>query len=194
VSPTLAGLTIVYALDLTRFLKHGTAMASKTESDFNSAERIVQYLKPEPEAAFETDPEVAKTMPADWPSAGAITVSKLTLRYRPGMPLVLKGVSFSIGAGEKVGIVGRTGSGKSSLLLALFRMVEPESGSVFIDGVDTSTLGLATLRSGMSIIPQEPFMFRRARATRRSLARCAACARAAAAARCARWSTGRLRC
>jgi ABC-type multidrug transport system fused ATPase/permease subunit len=90
---------------------------------------------------------------------GAVSVSKLQLRYRPGLPLVLKGVSFDVAAGEKVGLVGRTGSGKSSLLLALFRMVEPEHGTISIDGVDIARLGLKQLRSAMSIIPQDPFMF-----------------------------------
>ncbi|WIA32238.1 hypothetical protein OEZ86_003085 [Tetradesmus obliquus] len=159
ISPGLAGLCLVYALDLTRYLKHGTAMASKTESDFNSVERVVQYLQPATEAPEETAPEVAATLPAGWPAAGAISVRDLKLRYRPGLPLVLRGVSFEVSPGEKVGLVGRTGSGKSSLLLALFRMVEVEPGSILIDGVDIRSLGLKQLRSQMSIIPQDPFMF-----------------------------------
>ncbi|KXZ51207.1 hypothetical protein GPECTOR_13g694 [Gonium pectorale] len=159
IDPGMAGLALVYALDLTRFLKHGTNMASKSEADFNSVERIVQYLAPEREARPDTPPEVASTVPPEWPSAGAIEVVDLSMRYRPGMPLVLKGVTFSVAAGEKLGLVGRTGSGKSSLLLALFRMVEPEGGCIRIDGVDISKLGLQHLRSKMSIIPQDPFMF-----------------------------------
>ena len=123
ISPGLAGLAILYALDLTRYLKHGTAMASKSESDFNSVERIVQYLGPAKEAAPDTEPDVLAKMPESWPEKGAIIVDTLIMRYRPEMPLVLKGVSFEIAAGEKVGLVGRTGSGKSSILLALFRMV-----------------------------------------------------------------------
>eukprot|EP00878_Enallax_costatus_P008308 GHUV01008686.1.p1 GENE.GHUV01008686.1~~GHUV01008686.1.p1 ORF type:complete len:1320 (+),score=395.23 GHUV01008686.1:299-4258(+) len=159
ISPGLAGLCLVYALDLTRYLKHGTAMASKTESDFNSVERVVQYLQPPTEAAEDTDPAVLAAMPKDWPSAGAIAVRELKLRYRPGLPLVIRGVTFDVLPGEKVGLVGRTGSGKSSLLLALFRMVEADSGSISIDGVDIRTVGLKQLRSQMSIIPQDPFMF-----------------------------------
>jgi ATP-binding cassette subfamily C (CFTR/MRP) protein 1 len=111
-SPGLAGLALAYALDMTRFLKHGVAMASKTESDFNSVERVVQYLRPEPEAAADTAPDVLAALPPDWPAQGAISVSKLSLRYRPGLPLVLRGVSFEVAGGEKVGLVGRTGSGK----------------------------------------------------------------------------------
>ncbi|KAF6255037.1 ABC transporter [Scenedesmus sp. NREL 46B-D3] len=159
ISPALAGLCLVYALDLTRYLKHGTAMASKTESDFNSVERVVQYLQPATEAPEETAPDVAATLPAGWPAAGALSVRDLKLRYRPGLPLVLRGVSFEVSPGEKVGLVGRTGSGKSSLLLALFRMVEVDPGSILIDGVDIRLLGLKQLRSQMSIIPQDPFMF-----------------------------------
>ena len=157
IAPNLAGLCLVYALDLTRFLKHGTAMASKTESDLNSVERAVQYLEPAPEAPAETAPAVEAALPPGWPAGGAISVRGLELRYRPGLPLVLRGVSFDVAGGEKVGLVGRTGSGKSSLLLALFRMVEPEAGAVFVDGVDVATLGLTRLRSAMSIIPQVPW-------------------------------------
>ncbi|KAG1673861.1 hypothetical protein FOA52_012886 [Chlamydomonas sp. UWO 241] len=159
IDPALAGLAILYALDLTRYLKHGTNMASLAEANFNSVERIVEFMEPEPEAAADTSPDVLKLMPKDWPTHGAIEVEGLVMRYRPEMPLVLKGVSFSVLAGEKVGLVGRTGSGKSSILLALFRMVEPEGGRVLIDGVDTSTLGVRHLRSKMSIIPQDPFLY-----------------------------------
>ncbi|KAG2439872.1 hypothetical protein HYH02_010502 [Chlamydomonas schloesseri] len=159
IDPGMAGLALVYALDLTRFLKHGTNMASKSEADFNSVERIAQYLEPETEARPDTPPEVAAKMPQDWPEHGQVVVQDLQLRYRPEMPLVLRGISFTVEAGEKVGLVGRTGSGKSSLLLALFRMVEPAGGRILIDGVDICTLGLRHLRSRMSIIPQDPFMF-----------------------------------
>lgn len=160
ISPGLAGLAILYALDLTRYLKHGTAMASKSESDFNSVERIVQYLEPEREAEPETRGDQLSKMTEDWPSKGAIQVNDLFMRYRPEMPLVLRGVSFNVLPGHKVGLVGRTGSGKSSILLALFRMVEPEAGTVVIDGVDVSTLGVRHLRSKMSIIPQDPFLYK----------------------------------
>lgn len=159
IDPGLAGLAIAYALDLTRYLKHGTNMASKSESDFNSVERIVQYLQPETEPAPDTSKELLDKMDPEWPAHGAITVVNLHMRYRPDMPLVLKGVSFVVKPGEKVGLVGRTGSGKSSLLLALLRMVPYESGTVFIDGVDVSAIGVRHLRSRMSVIPQDPFMF-----------------------------------
>jgi len=93
------------------------------------------------------------------PAQGHIEIKDIFLRYRPDQPAVLKGLSMSIKAGEKVGIVGRTGAGKSSIMTALYRLVELSSGSIHIDGVDTSKLGLTDLRSSLAIIPQDPFLF-----------------------------------
>ena len=95
---------------------------------------------------------------ADWPSAGRVTLKDLSVRYRPGLPLVLQGVSADIQAGWKVGVVGRTGSGKSTLGLSLFRLLEAAEGSIFIDGVDIASVNVYQLRSQLSVIPQEPFM------------------------------------
>ena len=159
INPGLAGLVLLYALQVTTYLKHGTNMASKSESDFNSVERVVQYLRPETEAAPDTDPAVAARMPPKWPSEGAISVERVDMRYRDNTPLVLKGVTFEVKGGEKVGICGRTGSGKSSMFLVFFRMVEPSAGRIVIDGMDISQLGLHHLRSSLSMIPQDPFMF-----------------------------------
>merc|ERR1711920_439067 len=95
-----------------------------------------------------------------WPNAGKVVIKNLKMRYRKDLDLVLDGVSMTINAGEKVGIVGRTGAGKSSLLLALFRLVEPEKGSMIqIDDVNILNLGLKDLRKNLSIIPQEPVLF-----------------------------------
>merc|ERR1711966_334492 len=102
---------------------------------------------------------VLAALPTAWPQKGKLEVTGLNMRYRPGLPLVLKDLTFTAMAGEKLGVCGRTGSGKSSLFVALFRVVEPASGTIAIDGVDASTLGLHLLRSKMAMIPQDPFMF-----------------------------------
>lgn len=161
IEPALAGLSLVYALDLTKFLKFGTQTFSRMESDFNSVERVVQYLEPSIEGNEDVEdgkvPE--KAVPEGWPAEGRIKVNGISMRYREDTPLVLKKVSLDIQAGEKIGIAGRTGSGKSSLFLVFFRMVEPEEGFIEVDGVKSSELKLSTLRSKMSMIPQDPFMF-----------------------------------
>lgn len=161
IEPALAGLSLVYALDMTKFLKFGTQTASRVESDFNSVERIIQYLKPtiEGNEDIETDKVPEAEKPVSWPSNGAIKVKNISMRYRADTPLVVKKVTLDIKAGEKIGIAGRTGSGKSSLFLAFYRMVTIEEGTIEIDDVDTSFLKLSTLRRAMSMIPQDPFMF-----------------------------------
>ncbi|CAG9461161.1 unnamed protein product [Pedinophyceae sp. YPF-701] len=161
VDAALAGLILVYVLEVSKFTKHMTNMASLTEQQLNSVERIVQYLEPPTEAAPDTeDPKTKAVVTAPgWPAQGRVQVDTIMMRYRPTSPLVLRGVSFTVEAGEKVGICGRTGSGKSSLFVMLFRLVEPASGTVYIDGVDYRAMGLADLRSKMAMIPQDPFMF-----------------------------------
>jgi ATP-binding cassette subfamily C (CFTR/MRP) protein 1 len=159
VSAGIAGLCLVYALDVTKYLEHGTNMATELETKMNAVERVVEYRDLPLESAHEDDPAVAAGLPLAWPERGTLEVEKLNMRYRPGLPLVLKDLSFVALGGEKLGICGRTGSGKSSLFTALFRIVEPDSGVVRIDGVDVKTLGLHRLRSKMAMIPQDPFMF-----------------------------------
>ena len=100
-----------------------------------------------------------KSAPAAWPTEGRIEVDDLVVGYAPDLPPVLKGVSFSINRNERVGVVGRTGAGKSSLTLALFRFLEARSGSIHIDGVDISKIKLHDLRSRLAIIPQDPVLF-----------------------------------
>lgn len=97
--------------------------------------------------------------PYGWPSSGALRVDNLSLRYQPSMPLVLNVITFDVASGEKVGLVGRTGSGKSTMLTALWRLVEPEHGSVWLDGVNTLRLKLSVLRSAITCIPQDPVLF-----------------------------------
>ena len=98
-------------------------------------------------------------MPPNWPSEGVVEYKNFTLRYRPETEQVLKNLSFRVEGGEKIGIVGRTGAGKSTMCLSLCRIVEAESGSIFIDGVDISTVGLTDLREKITIIPQDPVLF-----------------------------------
>ena len=155
----LAGLVLVYALDVTRFMELGTQQASEAESKMNSVERMLEYDSAPSEAPADTAPLVAATLPAGWPQHGAIVVEKVQLRYRPELPLVLRGVSFEVPHAHKVGVVGRTGSGKSSLFVALFRLVEPCGGRILLGGVDIGTLGTRQLRRAMAMIPQDPFMF-----------------------------------
>uniref|UniRef100_A0A0C9QRI0 TSA: Wollemia nobilis Ref_Wollemi_Transcript_12757_5054 transcribed RNA sequence n=1 Tax=Wollemia nobilis TaxID=56998 RepID=A0A0C9QRI0_9CONI len=122
-----------------------------------SVERIKQYmnLPSEPPAIIETS-----RPPVSWPSEGRIQLENLKIRYRPNAPLVLKGINCTFEAGQRVGVVGRTGSGKTTLISALFRLVEPSGGRILIDNLDICTIGLHDLRSKLSIIPQEPTLFK----------------------------------
>lgn len=125
------------------------------EEVLHGCERLQYYARALPkEAALQTDDKLT----TDWPDRGSITFDTVSLRYREGLALVLKQLSLSIASREKIGLIGRTGSGKSSLLTCLFRMVELAEGKVEIDGVDISTLGLDLLRSKISIIPQDPLL------------------------------------
>ncbi len=120
----------------------------------NSLERILQYSQIPGELGGSVEP------PSSWPSTGSVEFRNVSARYRPGLPLVLKSLSLFINSGERIGVCGRTGSGKSSFLLCLFRMVGLEEGSrVMIDGVDIATMPLATLRSSVACIPQEAVVF-----------------------------------
>lgn len=152
------GLALSYAIEITGYLKHGVRMIAQVEAEMNSVERVLYYSKNvESEAASETkdDPK-----PSEWPSKGEIQIQDASMRYRDG-PLVLKKISVSFKGGEKIGVVGRTGSGKSSLMSALFRIteIEPDGGKILIDGVDIASIGLISLRLNLSIIPQDPVMF-----------------------------------
>uniref|UniRef100_UPI00398E7376 ATP-binding cassette sub-family C member 5 isoform X1 n=2 Tax=Pristiophorus japonicus TaxID=55135 RepID=UPI00398E7376 len=157
IPPAYAGLAISYAVQMTGLFQFTVRLASETEARFTSVERIDHYIKTlELEAAAHIKD---KTPPADWPQHGKITFENVEMRYRENLPLVLKKVSFAIKPQEKIGIVGRTGSGKSSLGIALFRLVELSGGSIIIDGVNITEIGLADLRSKLAIIPQEPVLF-----------------------------------
>lgn len=125
------------------------------ENQLNSVERLYEVAQLPQEAAY----YIPNRVPPEWPQKGSIKFKDVCLRYRPNLPLALKNVNLDIESQEKVGICGRTGSGKSTTLASLFRLVELDSGSIEIDGVDISTLGLRTLRSKLAIIPQDPVLF-----------------------------------
>ncbi|XP_052124000.1 multidrug resistance-associated protein 1 [Frankliniella occidentalis] len=152
----LVGLSISYALQVTSVLNLMVRLSSEVESNIVAVERLKEYGNTPREAEWEL-PE--KKPQASWPEKGAVSFLDYKVRYREGLDLVLKGLSFNVSGGEKVGIVGRTGAGKSSLTLALFRIVEAADGKIIIDDIDISTLGLHDLRSKITIIPQDPVLF-----------------------------------
>lgn len=150
------GLLLSYALNITNLLTAVLRLASLAENSLNSVERVGTYI----ELPSEAPPVVESNRPPPgWPSSGVIKFQDVVLRYRPELPPVLHGISFTITASEKVGIVGRTGAGKSSMLNALFRIVELERGQIFIDDYDISKFGLHDLRKILGIIPQSPVLF-----------------------------------
>ncbi|XP_038051020.1 multidrug resistance-associated protein 5-like [Patiria miniata] len=152
-----AGLAISYANQLIGISQYTVRLAAELNARFTSVERINYYI----ENLQQEAPRTIKSTkpPSSWPSEGRITVRNLKMRYRQNLPLVLRGLSFEIRPREKVGIVGRTGSGKSSLGVALYRLVEKAYGSIMIDGTDIGQIGLYDLRSKLSIIPQDPVLF-----------------------------------
>lgn len=153
----LAGLAISYSLQVTQSLNWSARMASDMDANMVSVERIDEYTRLDNEAASRTPRDDA--LEGVWPSEGAIVFRGAQLRYRPGLPLVLKGLDISIPGGSKVGVVGRTGAGKSTLMVALMRIVELSNGSIEIDGHDIRQIGLAMLRRNMAVIPQDPILF-----------------------------------
>jgi ABC-type multidrug transport system fused ATPase/permease subunit len=153
ITTAFAGVSLTYALLVTGALNWAVRMVSELESSMNAIERVKHYSDTEGERWEGVTPNSA------WPSSGHVEFRQLTLRYRPELPPVLERVSLQVKNGERIGIVGRTGAGKSTLVQTLFRIVEPPTGSVFIDGVDITTLPLETLRSRIAIIPQDPILF-----------------------------------
>ncbi|XP_067459761.1 ATP-binding cassette sub-family C member 4-like isoform X3 [Thunnus thynnus] len=152
--PGAVGLALSYAVTLTGMFQWGVRQSAEIENMMTSVERVVEYAELESEAPWETD----KKPPHDWPKTGFITFDRVNFSYSASTPLVLKNLTVVFTSREKVGIVGRTGAGKSSLISALFRLAEPE-GRIMIDGFLTSEIGLHTLRQKMSIIPQDPVLF-----------------------------------
>ncbi|KAF5283717.1 hypothetical protein FQR65_LT13752 [Abscondita terminalis] len=150
-----AGLIITQCLALTNYFQWGVRQLTETENQMTAVERVLEYNEVEHEPPFENPNNAPKR---SWPEYGAIQFNNLCLRYFPNEPDVLKNLNFTIQPLEKVGIVGRTGAGKSSLIAAIFRLTDIE-GTIIIDEVDIKTIGLHDLRSKISIIPQEPILF-----------------------------------
>ncbi|KAF9348068.1 Multidrug resistance-associated protein 1 [Mortierella sp. NVP85] len=180
--PSLVGLALSYALNLTNVINILVRTVSEVQNQFVGVERIQEYTRLPIEAPQECPRD--KQLPENWPQHGKITFRNFSARYREGLDLCIRNASFTIEPQEKLGVVGRTGAGKSSLTLALFRIIEAagsywarasdpsntegqltgshddtSGGSIEIDGVDISTLGLRQLRGHLSIIPQEPTLF-----------------------------------
>ena len=154
-SPGLLGIALSSSTGLNTNIKQMVRLLAQTEAQMNAIERIKEYVdtvKPEPPMITDVRP------PAGWPSEGKIEFKDAKLRYRDG-PLVMKGVNLSIDSQEKIGVVGRTGAGKSTMMIALFRITDLCEGSISIDGIDLSTLGLEDVRRALCIIPQDPVLF-----------------------------------
>lgn len=156
--PYLAGLSLTYALSVTGVMNWCVRQFADTENQIISSERLGYYANAIPIEGQTTTRDEGL---AQWrPSGGSIEFRNVTMQYRPDLPPVLCSLTLSIRAGERIGIVGRTGAGKSSVIMALFRIVEASpGGAVYIDGVDTTTIPLGQLRRNISIIPQDPVVF-----------------------------------
>jgi ABC-type multidrug transport system fused ATPase/permease subunit len=181
VDPAIAALAVSNALGITSMTSFMTRSLAELETEMNSTERVRQYSVAIPQeltmsyagsamgkqrvaavGEIQTQYEIIAAPPAPsaaWPRVPSVEFANFSLRYRPGLPLVLKDVSFKIEPKQKIGVVGRTGSGKSTMLLALFRMVERAAGAIKIDGRDIATLKLKDLRKSITIIPQDPLLF-----------------------------------
>ena len=156
VSPAAAGVALSNIFLTGSFIPFVMRLKAEFQARFNSIERITEYA----ELPSEAPAEIEDTRPpAEWPQRGRVTYDKVSFRYRPGLPLVLRDIDLEIEPEEKVGIVGRTGAGKTSLISTLMRLAELESGKIRIDDVDTAKLGLATLRGAVAVIPQDPVLF-----------------------------------
>ncbi|KAF8933797.1 hypothetical protein BGZ47_010698 [Haplosporangium gracile] len=157
IEPGWAAMSMSYSLMFTLMTVWVIRIYAEIQINLNSVERVVEYmdLEEEPPAIIE-----GSRPPAAWPYAGEIVIDHLTMRYAPDTPDVIKDISFSIKAGEKVGVVGRTGSGKSTFAISLFRFMDPVKGTITIDGIDICKIGLQDLRSKLTIIPQDPILFK----------------------------------
>lgn len=152
----LAGISLSYAIAFNDSALWVVRLYANVEMSMNSVERLKEYMEVDEEPA-EFIPETEPA--ASWPENGVLEVKDLSLRYAPHLPLVINNVSFNVDSNSKIGIVGRTGAGKSTIITALFRFLDPETGYIKIDGIDITTIGLNNLRKAITIIPQDPTLF-----------------------------------
>lgn len=152
----IVGLALSYALQITTSLNWIVRQTVEVETNIVSVERVLEYARLPSEA-----PEIipGKRPPVAWPAKGEVDFENYSTRYREGLDLVLKNINLDIKSHEKIGVVGRTGAGKSSLTLALFRLIEPATGHINIDSLNTSSIGLLDLRRRLAIIPQDAALF-----------------------------------
>lgn len=155
--PGLIALLIMWSSNFTITLAFFVDAFGESEAAITSIERVDAMATLPIEKSMATSSNIV--LPKSWPEHGLVEFDNVCLRYRDGLPLALNGLSFVIEPGKRCGVVGRTGAGKSTLTIALFRLAELESGRCLIDGVDLSTLGLSDVRGRLSIIPQDPFLF-----------------------------------
>lgn len=156
VSPSIGGLVLSYILSIVQMIQFTIRQLAEVENAMNATERLHYYgtqLDEEP-------PLHLAGVRESWPEKGEIVFDDVQMRYRAGLPLVLQGLNMTVAGGERIGVVGRTGAGKSSIMSALFRLVELSGGSISIDGVNVATVGLQDLRSRLAIIPQDPTLFK----------------------------------
>ncbi|RAK99344.1 P-loop containing nucleoside triphosphate hydrolase protein [Aspergillus ibericus CBS 121593] len=153
ISPALAGFAMTFALQYNYAVSMGLRFYANVETDMNATERVLEY------SAIETEEQGGHNPPAAWPTRGKVEVEDLVVGYAPDLPPVVDGLSFTMENNQRVGVVGRTGAGKSSLTLALFRFLEARQGRILIDGLDISQIKLQVLRSRLAIIPQDPVLF-----------------------------------
>lgn len=156
VNPSIAGLVLSYILSIVQMIQFTVRQLAEVENGMVSTERLHYYgteLDEEP-------PLHLKDIPDSWPQKGEIVFNEVQMRYREGLPLVLQGLNMTVAGGERIGVVGRTGAGKSSIMSTLFRLVELSGGSISIDGINIAQVGLKDLRTRLAIIPQDPTLFR----------------------------------
>ncbi|KAK2795800.1 hypothetical protein FQN52_003650 [Onygenales sp. PD_12] len=153
IDASLAGFALSFALQYTVAISFALRQYTTVELNMNATERVIEYSN------IEIESQGGLNVPAAWPTEGRLEVSDLVVGYAPDLPAVLKGLTFTVDKNQRVGVVGRTGAGKSSLTLALFRFLEARQGTILIDGIDVSKIKLHDLRSRLAIIPQDPVLF-----------------------------------